>query len=70
MSSIRVTAGPSTINGWRVTTNPWNGVSTGTGAVLVTNASYDGHLTPEQATEFGFQASGSNSAATVSCTAT
>jgi hypothetical protein len=79
VSSVRVTAGASTINGWRVTltlasgvsiTNLWNGVNTGTtGTVQVANQSYNGRLTAGQFTDFGFQANGSNPASTVSCTA-
>ncbi len=75
-----MTAGSAPITGWRVTltlpsgasiSNLWNGLNTGTsGAVTVTNASYNGVLGGGQSTSFGFQATGSGTGATVTCTAT
>jgi hypothetical protein len=75
-----VTAGGSAISGWKVTltlpggttiTNLWNGSNSGTtGAVTVTNASYNGSLSAGGATSFGFQANGSSTGTTVSCAAT
>lgn len=80
MGSVSVTAGSTAINGWRVTltlpsgvtiTNLWNGANSGTtGSVAVTNASYNGQLGAGQATSFGFQANGSGTGVTASCTPT
>jgi acetylxylan esterase len=79
VAAVKITAGGSGINGWRVTlnlptgtaiTNIWNGQATGTtGAVPVTNMPYNGRLTAGQSTEFGFQANGSGTGVTTTCTA-
>jgi endo-1,4-beta-xylanase len=79
VSSIKVTAGSSAINGWRISlnlpsgasaVNMWNGQPSGTsGSVTVSNMSYNGKLTAGQSTEFGFQGSGSGTGASVTCTA-
>jgi hypothetical protein len=80
VANVGVTAGGAAINGWRVTvslpngtaiTNLWNGVNTGTtGAVPVVNQTYNGHLNAGGSTSFGFQANGSSTGVTVSCTPT
>ena len=79
VGTVTITAGSAAINGWRVTMNlpsgvtvqnAWNGTVTGTsGTVTVTNADYNGKLSAGQSTQFGFQAGGSPSGTTVSCTA-
>ncbi|MDG4774503.1 endo-1,4-beta-xylanase [Solwaraspora sp. WMMD792] len=79
VATVRVTAGSSSINGWRVrltvpsgasVTNAWNADRSGnTGAVDFTNVSYNGQVGAGQSTEFGFQASGNGSIPTPSCTA-
>ncbi|WP_208798116.1 cellulose binding domain-containing protein [Microbispora triticiradicis] len=79
VANVNVTAGGSAIDGWRVAlTLPagatiislWNGVNTGTsGAVTVTNQSYNGRLSAGQGTSFGFQGNGTGAGATVTCTA-
>ncbi len=78
VATVTVTAGAA-ITGWRVTlnlpsgtaiTNLWSGVNTGTsGTVQVANASYNGQLGAGQSAPFGFQANGSGSGVTTSCTA-
>ena len=75
-----MTAGGSGVNGWRVSmtlpsgttiTNLWNGVNTGiSGIVQVADAGYNGKLAAGQSTSFGFQANGSGTGVTVSCTPT
>ncbi|KAA9376016.1 cellulose-binding protein [Microbispora cellulosiformans] len=80
VANVNVTAGGAAINGWRVAltlpggatiTSLWNGVNTGTsGAVTVTNQSYNGRLSAGQSTNFGFQGNGTGAGATVTCTAT
>ncbi|ROO52113.1 endo-1,4-beta-xylanase (glycosyl hydrolase family 10) [Micromonospora sp. Llam0] len=79
VATVRVTAGSSAINGWRVrltvpsgatVTNAWNADRSGnTGAVDFTNVSYNGQVGAGQSTEFGFQASGNGSIPTPGCTA-
>ncbi|MFY1653867.1 endo-1,4-beta-xylanase [Solwaraspora sp. WMMB762] len=79
VATVRVTAGSSSINGWRVrlnvpsgasVTGAWNADRSGnTGAVDFTNVSYNGQVGAGQSTEFGFQASGNGSIPTPSCTA-
>jgi poly(hydroxyalkanoate) depolymerase family esterase len=79
VAGVRVTAGATAINGWRVSltlpagatiTNSWNAQLTGTtGTVTAVNLSYNGRLTPGQTAEFGLQATGSGTGATVTCTA-
>ncbi|MBO3741125.1 cellulose binding domain-containing protein [Actinoplanes flavus] len=76
VASVTVTAGTAAVNGWRVAlglpggasiSSLWNAVATGTGTV--TNASYNGRLSPGQSTTFGFQGTGTGGGATVTCTA-
>jgi poly(hydroxyalkanoate) depolymerase family esterase len=79
VAGVRVTAGATAINGWRgsltlpagaTITNSWNAQLTGTtGTVTAVNLSYNGRLTPGQTAEFGLQATGSGTGATVTCTA-
>ncbi len=80
VATLRVTAGSTGTNGWtvRVTlpagaavTNSWNATGSGTtGAVQFGNVAYNGRLTAGQATEFGFQATGSPGTLAPACTAT
>jgi len=66
-------SGSTTLNGWTVhltlasgqaISSLWNGVNTGsTGNVTVRNADYNGSLTANASTNFGFVATGSNSPA-------
>ncbi|MDG4820522.1 PHB depolymerase family esterase [Asanoa sp. WMMD1127] len=68
VAAVRVTAGGTAINGWRVSlplpagstvVNSWSGQFSGTGATTqVSNVSYNGRLAANTATEFGFQANG------------
>jgi hypothetical protein len=74
-------SGSVATNGWRVTwtfpngqviSNLWNGTYTPNGAnVAVTNASFNGNLSPGASTSFGFNASqsGTNAVPAVTCTA-
>jgi len=74
--NIRVTAGSSGTNGWRVTatlpsgssiTNIWNADRSGTsGTIQFTNVSYNGRLGPGQTTDFGFQGVGTGTGTTIS----
>jgi Cellulose binding domain len=78
VAKVDVSAGNAAINGWKVAltlpsgasiTSVWNGVNSGSsGAVTVTNQSYNGRLSAGQATSFGFQGNGTGAGATVSCT--
>ncbi|PZM95115.1 MAG: esterase [Actinobacteria bacterium] len=68
VATIRVTAGSTGVNGWRVEItllgqetliSAWNAQPSGTsGTIQFTNMSYNGRLAPGQSTEFGFQALG------------
>jgi len=80
VAAVRVTAGSGGVTGWRVglplpagntVVNSWNGqFSAASGAIQVTNASYNGQLPAGQSTEFGFQANGPAPATPpVTCTA-
>ncbi len=79
VTTIRVTAGGTPINGWTVSMtlpsgatiiNHWNANRTGTtGAVQFTNLGYNGSLTAGQWTEFGFQGTGTGTGATPTCAA-
>ncbi len=79
VATIRVTAGATAINGWTVTltlpsgaavTSSWNTTRTGSsGTVRLGNVSYNGRLTAGQATEFGFQGTGTLGNPTPTCTA-
>jgi endoglucanase len=76
-AGVDVTA-PAAIKGWKVTlTLPsgtsvaslWNGVAAGSaGTVVVTNASYNGSVTPGSPASFGFIGSGASTGATATCT--
>lgn len=78
--SVRVTAGSAPIRGWTVgltlpagatITSAWNtDRSASSGAVRLTNVGWNGALGAAQATEVGFQATGSGSGITATCTAT
>ena len=80
VATIRVTAGSSAINGWRVTatlpsgaavTNSWSTERTGTsGTVQLANVSYNGRIAAGQSTEFGFQGTGAATGTTLTCSAT
>ncbi|UQU65129.1 cellulose binding domain-containing protein [Couchioplanes caeruleus] len=78
VGTVKVTAGATDINGWAVgltlpagatVTSSWNTTRTGaSGAVQFANVSYNGRVTAGQATEFGFQATGTSAAMTPTCT--
>ncbi|MFL6111053.1 MAG: GH12 family glycosyl hydrolase domain-containing protein [Catenulispora sp.] len=80
-AAVTVTnSGSAPESGWKVTwtwggnqqiTNVWNGVESHSGQnETVTNAGYNGSLSPGGSTSFGFQASGSSSTSpTLTCTA-
>ncbi|MEV2242522.1 carbohydrate-binding domain-containing protein [Micromonospora sp. NPDC049891] len=81
-ADVRVTAGSSAINGWRVTwtfangqtiSQSWNATISASGsAVTATNVSFNGSLAAGASTTFGFLGTwnGSNAAPTLTCTAT
>ena len=81
-ANVTVTAGSAAIKTWRVTwtwggnqaiSNSWNAtVTSGGTAVTATNLSYNGAVAAGGHTAFGFQASfsGTNTAPTLSCSAT
>ncbi|WP_433730096.1 cellulose binding domain-containing protein [Actinoplanes sp. CA-051413] len=79
VATVKVTAGSSGTNGWTVgmsvpagatVTSSWNANRTGTsGAVQFSNVAYNGKIGAGQATEFGFQASGTAGAMTPTCAA-
>jgi endo-1,4-beta-xylanase len=78
VATVRVTAGSAGINGWAVginlpagagVTSTWNASASGSSPVRFTNVAYNGRLAAGQATEFGFQGSGSASGVTPTCTA-
>ncbi|MEC3982219.1 extracellular catalytic domain type 1 short-chain-length polyhydroxyalkanoate depolymerase [Amycolatopsis sp. H20-H5] len=79
VATVRVTAGSSAVNAWKVTltvpsgatvTSAWNVQRSGnTGTVGWTNVAYNGHVAAGQSTEFGFQGTGTGSGMTPSCTA-
>ena len=76
---VTVTAGNSAIRGWTVRwplsggqsiSQAWNGTLSTTGSTAaVTNASYNGALTPSASTTFGFLAGGTPSEPALTCTA-
>jgi chitin-binding protein len=80
-ANVTVTAGGSAINGWTVRwswangqafTSSWNATVSSSGSqVTAANLSYNGRLNAGQSTSFGFNGSwnGTNSAPTLSCTA-
>ncbi|GIJ81443.1 Cellulose binding domain-containing protein [Micromonospora phaseoli] len=79
---VRITAGSSAINGWRVTwtfangqtiSQSWNATISASGsAVTATNVSFNGSLGAGASATFGFIGTwnGSNTAPTLTCTAT
>jgi cellulase/cellobiase CelA1 len=81
-ANVTVTAGSAAIKTWKVTwtwggnqaiTNSWNATVTSSGtSVTATNLSYNGALAAGGNTTFGLQASfsGTNTAPTLSCSAT
>jgi endo-1,4-beta-xylanase len=79
VATVRVTAGASALNGWRVTltlasgatvTNAWSANRSGnSGTVQWTNVDYNGRVAAGQSTEFGFQANGSGAGLTPTCAA-
>ncbi|GAA4719611.1 endo-1,4-beta-xylanase [Phytohabitans rumicis] len=79
VATVRVTAGATAINGWRVTltlpsgatvSNAWSANRSGnTGTIQWTNVDYNGRVAAGQSTEFGFQSSGTGTGLTPSCTA-
>jgi len=80
VATVKVTAGSSAINGWTVgltlpagtaVTSAWNSNRTGSsGAVQFSNVSYNGRLGAGQATEFGFQGTGSPGTLNPGCSTT
>ena len=80
VATVKVTAGSAPINGWTVgvtlpsgaaVTSTWNASRTGTGgAQQFTNAAHNGRLGAGQATEFGFQGTGSSTGLAATCSAT
>ncbi|MEU8234348.1 cellulose binding domain-containing protein [Actinoplanes sp. NPDC048967] len=79
VATVKVTAGASGTNGWTVgmtvpagatVTSSWNADRTGTsGAVQFSNVAYNGRIGAGQATEFGFQATGTAGPMTPTCSA-
>ncbi|MFD7660478.1 cellulose binding domain-containing protein [Actinosynnema sp. NPDC059797] len=79
VATVRVTAGSSPLTGWTVAmtlpsgasvTNSWNTTRSGTtGAVRFANVSFNGNLGAGQSTEFGFQATGSGTGLSPTCSA-
>jgi glucuronyl esterase-like protein/cellulose binding protein with CBM2 domain len=79
VDTITVTAGSAPINAWTVAstlspdatiTNAWNANRSGnTGAVQFTNVSFNGAVAPGQSIQFGYQATGTGTTATPTCTA-
>ena len=77
VASIDVTAGSSSISGWRVGvtlpsgaaySNGWNASFSGTsGTIQASNVSYNGSVGAGQSATFGFQGTGTASGMTVSC---
>jgi hypothetical protein len=80
VATVKVTAGAPGINGWNVglnlpagatVTGTWNANRTGsTGVVQFSNVAYNGKLGAGQATEFGFQATGTGAGMTPTCGST
>ncbi|WP_424532659.1 cellulose binding domain-containing protein [Sphaerisporangium viridialbum] len=78
-STVTVRAGNSAINGWTVNwswpgsqaiTQLWSGVRSGSGAsVTVRNESWNGSLTGNATTTFGFTANGTAATPTLTCSA-
>nr|WP_189081301.1 cellulose binding domain-containing protein [Mangrovihabitans endophyticus] len=80
VATVRVSAGTSALNGWRVgltlpagatVSNAWNADPSGSsGAIQFTNVSYNASVPAGGYTEFGFQATGTSGTLTPTCTAT
>ncbi|WP_158853524.1 endo-1,4-beta-xylanase [Saccharothrix deserti] len=79
VANIKVTAGSSALNGWSVSvslpsgttvTNQWSANRSGTtGTVTFTNVDYNGSVAAGQSVEFGFQATGSATGLSPTCSA-
>ncbi|MEU7476868.1 endo-1,4-beta-xylanase [Lentzea sp. NPDC042327] len=78
VANVKVTAGSSALNGWRVTTTlngatitgSWSANRSGTsGTVNWTNVDYNGSIAAGQSTTFGFQGTGSASGLNPACAA-
>ncbi len=78
VASVRVTStGTFGLNGWTVTlglpdgavAHAWSATTSGTSPVAFDPAAWNGALAPGASTEFGFQGTGSPTAATLTCTA-
>ncbi len=78
VATVRVTAGSTGTNGWTVAltlptgaavTSTWSASASGSNPVRFSNVSYNGRLGAGQATEFGFQGTGSAAGLTPTCTA-
>jgi peptidoglycan/xylan/chitin deacetylase (PgdA/CDA1 family) len=79
VATVRVTAGSSGLNGWRVNltvpsgatiVNAWNVQRSGnSGAVQFTNVQFNGQVGANASTEFGFQGTGGGSGMSPTCAA-
>jgi endo-1,4-beta-xylanase len=79
VATVKVTAGASALNGWKVTTvlpagaavtSSWSAGNSGTsGSVTWSNVSYNGAVAAGQSTEFGFQGTGSAEGLSGTCSA-
>ncbi|MBB5804976.1 hypothetical protein F4560_004744 [Saccharothrix ecbatanensis] len=79
VATVRVTAGSSPVNGWKVAmtlpsgatiTNAWNVNRSGnSGAVEFTNVSFNGSIPAGQSVEFGYQATGTGAGMSPTCSA-
>ncbi|GAA3754504.1 endo-1,4-beta-xylanase [Micromonospora maritima] len=79
VTTVRVTAGATPLNGWTVTltvpsgsavTNTWSAQASGAGgAVTFRNVNYNGQVGAGGSTEFGFQGTGTAPAGTPTCAA-
>ncbi|MFG2166278.1 endo-1,4-beta-xylanase [Micromonospora chersina] len=79
VTTVRVTAGATALNGWAVAltlpsgaslVNTWNAQPSATsGAVTFRNVAYNGQVAAGTTTEFGFQGNGTAPAGTPTCTA-
>ncbi len=79
VATVKVTAGSSALNGWKVTTSlpsgttvtgSWSANGSGTtGTVDWTNVAYNGAVAAGQSTEFGFQGTGSGGGLSPTCAA-
>jgi hypothetical protein len=79
VATVRVTAGSSPVNGWKVAmtlpsgatiTNAWNVNRSGnSGAVEFTNVGFNGSIPAGQSVEFGYQATGTGAGMSPTCSA-